>query len=116
MAKKKVRAKEGNTNLLGEVVSTKQELITKLSESYNAGLVGMWFHSINLKGKIEWQGLIMAQLQEGYYLIRTFDWIIGLNYTDRIIHIRRMARWEFYSNNEEMKECWEYHIPDWRKK
>jgi hypothetical protein len=65
-------------------------------------LVGKYFHSTNETDKIEWQGLVIGELQPGWYLVQLFEWNSGETTVQRIVPIEKMIGWLFYPNAEAM--------------
>jgi hypothetical protein len=40
-------------------------------------MIGLFFHSKNKDGHIEWQGVVIGQPQPGWYLAQLFSWLDG---------------------------------------
>jgi hypothetical protein len=55
------------------------------------GLMGRGFHTINNEGDTNWQGEIIAELGDGYYLAQLFDWFGGHASTQYIFHINELS-------------------------
>jgi hypothetical protein len=55
------------------------------------GLVGRGFHTIEDNGSTCWQGSVIADLGDGYFLVQLYSWIIGESSTQHILHISEMA-------------------------
>jgi len=56
-------------------------------------LVGLYFHSDAERG---WQGCVIARPEPGFYLVETFDWIIGQSHSQHLVRIEDMLAWQFY--------------------
>ena len=65
------------------------------------GIIGLFFHT-RTGGEAVWQGRIVKQLEDGYYLVELFDWIKGESLAFRVIKIEQMASWLFYMTQKEM--------------
>ena len=63
-------------------------------------LVGKYFHSTNETDKIEWQGLVIGELQPGWYLVQLFEWTSGEPSVQRLVPIEKMIGWLFYPDAE----------------
>lgn len=75
------------------------------------GLVGQFFHSIiGQEGcgcqLVEWQGQVVAKLDDTHYYIETYDWLMGQPSRRYIVTVDSMIGWYFYDNDEWMR--WEY--------
>ena len=64
-------------------------------------LVGKWFHSFNDNGFVKWQGRIVSY-EDPFYLVETFEWVMGGPDDQKLIKITDMADWVFYDDAEEM--------------
>lgn len=75
-------------------------------------LVGKHFHTFGEDGLIERQGVILARLDYGYFVVLYFEWISGSpwHYGTQVIHMARIARegWALYATNEEMIDAYEH--------
>ena len=75
-------------------------------------LVGKFFHAFGEDGKISRQGIILADLGGGYYVVGHFEWITGHRsfYGTRVVHISTVASesWALYPDAEAMREAYEY--------
>jgi hypothetical protein len=50
-------------------------------------LVGRAFHSFNAKDQIRWQGEVLADMGDGYFLLQLMEWMGGEETYQVIIHI-----------------------------
>ena len=72
-------------------------------------LLGKWFHTRCSGGRIGQQGQIIGSLGQGFYVVRTFDWIIGSETRRDVVHVSdiRKQRWALYESDEQMREHYE---------
>jgi hypothetical protein len=72
-----------------------------------SSLLGSYFHSIIdcPSGKhriVQWQGCVVGEPHPGFYLVETFDWIIGASHSQSLVRIEDMTEWVFYDTSEWM--------------
>lgn len=77
--------------------------------SEKSKLVGKWFHSFK-DGKLCWQGQILSQEQDGFFLIETYDWVCGEAFSQQLVSFKDMVDWRFYRTDEDMKFHSKKHI------
>lgn len=66
-------------------------------------LEGKYFLTFSKENKLEWQGEVLKQVREDYYLVQLFDWGATKS-SQRIVHISKMEMiWWFYNSEEDMK-------------
>ena len=65
-------------------------------------LVGKYFHSVNETNKIEWRGVVIGELQPGWYLVQLLEWTSGEPSVQRLVPIEKMIGWLFYPDAEAM--------------
>ena len=81
-------------------------------------LVGRAFHSYSPDGDTRWQGVVEADLGDGYLLLQLFEWMMGGNSQQVIVHISDMthrasdgfsikSRFAFYKTPEHMNDFYE---------
>ncbi len=70
-------------------------------------IVGLFFHSYNPDGEIEWQGQVIGTQAGGYLIVTLFDWICGMNLTCKMIPLSLGEQWTFYKTSEEMKSAYD---------
>ncbi len=92
--------------LQGEWFSPAEELIQFIKGKDDRSLEGKFFHTFK-NGEIEWQGYVVAQQGDGYFLVQLLEWVLGEPSTQKVVHIGAMADWEFYNSAEEMNEAYE---------
>ena len=73
----------------------------------NTDLFGQYFHKIE-NGKITWQGLVIGKLEQGFYLVQLFEWLMGEPSIQRIVTIEEMRDWFFYDSAEQMIFSYEH--------
>ena len=71
-----------------------------------SNLLGYWFHSVKDE-HIHWQGRILFQQNDGYYMVQLFEWLMGSPNIQRLVHISKMTDWLFYETREKMIESYE---------
>jgi len=75
-------------------------------------LVGKFFHTFDDDDMIGKQGVFLADLGDGYYVVGHFEWITGHRsfYGTRVVHISTVASesWALYPDAEAMREAHEY--------
>jgi len=72
-------------------------------------LVGLWFHSKDEQGQIQWQGHIVGRPEFGLYLVQLFEWIMGYPTFIRMVSMDDMKDWQFYRTDEEMRGWYQDH-------
>ena len=65
-------------------------------------LVGKYFHSVNETNKSEWRGVVIGELQPGWYLVQLFEWTSGEPSVQRLVPIEKMIGWSFYPDTDAM--------------
>jgi hypothetical protein len=80
--------------------SGKEKMIEKFSKD---GLVGNCFHSIDEEGKIQWQGRVLSSPKQDWYLIQTYEWLMGEPHDRKLVHFDKMVNWLFYENENDMR-------------
>jgi hypothetical protein len=73
-------------------------------------LVGRWFHSFTEDAQLQWQGQIIAKVEPGYYLVQTYEWIIGEESTQHLVTIDQMKTWLFHPSDEAMRDHYYHHM------
>jgi len=72
------------------------------------GFVGLFFHSINTGGEVEWQGRITRELPGEHYLVQLYDWMMGDPSLKRIVPLSDMTAWRFYDSADEWRHWYEH--------
>lgn len=96
--------------LQGEWFEPESELINFIKEINLKSLEGKFFHFFK-DNKVEWQGYIVSEPKDGYFIIQLFDWILGYPSNQKLIKIDDMIGWNLYDTDEEMNEAYysKYH-------
>ncbi|CAN5679335.1 hypothetical protein BH24ACT15_BH24ACT15_32180 [soil metagenome] len=66
-------------------------------------LLGSYFHTFegdDPQNEVAWQGVVVADVGQGYYLVELMEWVIGSSSCQRLVHISAMASWAFYDTRE----------------
>src|SRR5262245_46386459 len=50
-------------------------------------LVGRGFHTQHDNFKTEWQGEVIADLGQGYFMVQLFEWFVGGASTQHVLHL-----------------------------
>jgi hypothetical protein len=66
----------------------------------------VFFHTFDTNGRIESQGLIIAEDLFGFYLVQYFEWIMGEPSSEELIHKNDTAAWRWYESAEEMRDAY----------
>lgn len=69
----------------------------------SGSLVGKFFHTFFLDGKIERQGEVLSRLKHGLYLVENFSWVDGSGTGAWLFKVEDMIGWKFYDTNAEMR-------------
>lgn len=67
------------------------------------GLIGKFFHSLDMEGKVEWQGVVISSPEPGWYLLQLFEWAMGEPNLQKLVEIEAMNSWLFYPDEKAMK-------------
>ena len=73
-------------------------------------LIGCYFHSINPRGKVEWQGQVIGRPEPGVYLLQLFEWFHGDPNVCRLVKVEDMHGWLFYRDNESLLFAYEHGV------
>lgn len=101
-----LHARFASCQLEGEWFKPTDELLEFIKGKDHRLLDGKFFHSFNGK-EIEWQGYIISQPVEGYFLVQLFEWFLGEPSVQRLVHINTMTGWAFYDSAGEMNDEFE---------
>jgi hypothetical protein len=84
----------------------------KLPEWLSApiSLLGHFFHAIGEFDHMESQGVVIGNPEPGWYLVMTFEWLMGEPSVRHLARIEDMERWLFYENQEDMKFSYEHGV------
>ena len=72
-------------------------------------LIGLCFVTYDSDGRREYQGTVLDKLDNGFYLVQLYEWLLGSESTMRILSLNRLASANFYASLEDLKEGMEYH-------
>ncbi len=70
-------------------------------------LIGRCFHSVK-DGVVEWQGEVIGRVSDEQYLVQLYDYVVGQPSVQRIVNIKEMSSWLFYSDEDELKYSYEH--------
>lgn len=70
------------------------------------GLQGKFFHSFKEK-KVGWQGCVISEVRDGFFLVQLFEWITGTPSCQKLVRIEEMVGWDFYDTEKEMKNTYQ---------
>lgn len=73
-------------------------------------LVGKFFHSLNEKGKVEWQGIVLSNPEPGWYVLQLFEWAMGEPNVQRLARIEDMRGWLFYPDGKTMEFSYDHGV------
>ncbi len=93
--------------LHGEWFTPADDLIQFIRGKDDKSLEGKFFHSFHPDGEILWQGYVIAEQADGYYLVHLFEWMLGEPSVQKVVHLGEMADWELYDSAEEMNDAYE---------
>ena len=78
----------------------------KTAQLENKTLVGLYFHTQDKEGKIEWQGVVTKCLSDTQYVVQLFSWWDGMPTIQKIVSFENMEKWDFYASDKTMR--WQY--------
>lgn len=81
-----------------------------LTDVSSGALLGRFFHSLGEDGKIEWQGSVLANPFQDWYLVQLFSWLDGNPNVQRLVRIEDMKSWLFYEDTETMQYSYEHGV------
>lgn len=67
-------------------------------------LIGLCFITHNSDYKREYQGQILSKLDNGFYLVQLYDWLIGYPSTMKIFSLNKLTNADLFRNMDELKE------------
>lgn len=70
-------------------------------------LLRKFFHSFLENGDVHWQGKVVQECGDGFFLVQLFDWISGAESDLKLTNLQNMLGWSFYDLREEMIDAWE---------
>jgi hypothetical protein len=73
--------------------------------------MGVFFHSLNEQGEIEWQGQVLADQRKdkhSVYTVQLFNWVLGDEGGESFeVDARSTKGWRWYGSAEEMRAAYE---------
>ncbi len=91
----------------GEWFESDDELLQFIKGTEITTLEGKFFHSFE-NDKVKWQGYVVSEPKDGYFLVQLFDWLMGDLSDQKLVKLDDMVGWSFYDSNEDMIENYEY--------
>jgi hypothetical protein len=97
---------------------------TKTAKNGKHPLVGRGMHWMDKDGEVQWQGELIGDLGDGYFLIQLFEWFSGSPSHQIIVHLSQLAldtadtkgKPVFYPNMEAANRYNEYLLAGEEKK
>ena len=71
-------------------------------------ITGCFFHTLNENEKIQFQGMVIGQIETGFYLVQLFDWLMGEPSIRKVVRVEEMTVWLLYESSEQMNYSWEH--------
>jgi len=71
-------------------------------------LVGLWFHSFNEIGELDWQGKIVRDTEDGY-LVQLFSFVDGSPVHQELVDREVTKKWRFYESDFDMRTAYYRH-------
>lgn len=78
-----------------------------LSAAQRQSFLGQYFHTFAPNGPVKYQGRIIADAGQGYFLCELYSWVDGDSGNSQIFHIDKMKDWSFYPTSEQMNYQYE---------
>lgn len=94
--------------LNGEWFTPADEIVQFIRGKNDKSLEGKFFHSFK-DGKLIWQGYVVAEQTDGFFLVQLFEWVMGEPSVQKVMHLRDMADWEFYGSEDEWTDAYREH-------
>lgn len=101
-----LHTKFASCRLEGEWFRPADELLEFVKGKDHKALEGKFFHSFK-DNEIKWQGYIISQPVEGYFLLQLFEWVLGEPSVQKLVHVAMMTGWDFYDSADEMNDAFE---------
>lgn len=90
----------------GEWFSPADEILEFIKGKDRKTLEGKFFHSFK-DGKVVWQGYVIAEAKDGYFLVQLFEWVMGEPSCQKLVRVDTMLGWDFYDTAQEMNDAWQ---------
>jgi hypothetical protein len=85
----------------------KSKIRSGLTSSHAKGYVGLWFHSLDAEGRIEWQGRIIRRIDATHWAARLHDWFDGLPDRVEIVDTKQMRSFHWYETDDDMRAAYD---------
>jgi hypothetical protein len=72
----------------------------------NINLKNMWFHELNPKNEIQYQGRIIGKINDDYYLVQFHSFVNGEATDTKVVPFMKMLDWHFYHSDTEMRNAY----------
>lgn len=89
----------------GEWFEPDDELLQFIKGTNTRSLDGKFFHTF-VDNQVEWQGYIISEPKDSFFLVQLFDWILGEPSNQKLVSINDMLSWNFYDSVEEMNDAY----------
>lgn len=96
--------RKANTNGTAPAATTK-------GESAPQGYDGLWFHSFNEDGTIQWQGQILRLVEKDRWAVQLYSWMDGTPTHIEIVDRAQLSAFRLYANHRAMHEGWIETLP-----
>ena len=67
-------------------------------------LIGLCFVTYNSEGEREYQGRVLAKLENNVYLVQVYEWLFGSSSVMKLIPLEKLMTANLYNNLEELKK------------
>ena len=65
-------------------------------------LENLWFLTFTEDKKMQYQGRILSRLENGFYLVQLYEWLLGTESCMKIMPFKEFLDAELYSDNEDL--------------
>jgi hypothetical protein len=90
----------------GEWFSSADEILEFIRGQDRRALVGKFFHTFK-NSELEWQGYVVSEPSEGYFLVQLFEWIMGEPSCQKLVRIDDMVGWDLYDTVDDMNDAYQ---------
>lgn len=90
----------------GEWFKPADEVLEFIRGQDRRSLVGKFFHTFK-DSKVQWQGYVISEPRDGFFLVQLFDWLMGEPSCQKLVRIEEMLSWDFYDTAEEMNDTYQ---------